>query len=209
MKYIGRGLPKLVLSSAALFAATTFAIDAEADPRTHDGFYLHMDLGFGYLSSTAEVEGFDTSYNFSGVSVPSTLLLGGTVGPVAFGGGFFSDYAPSPSGSIDGGTSVELDNVSMYLVGIGMFADIYPNPNEGLHFLPFVGWGGLEMTYNGDAGGSDPTGLVMSLGVGYDWWVSAQWSVGVMGRFAYAPLTLDNTSYTTIAPALLGTFTYH
>jgi hypothetical protein len=135
--------------------------------------------------------------------------LGGTIGPVALGGGFFSDYAPSPSASVDGGSSVELEDVTMYLVGIGMFADIYPNPNEGLHFLPFVGWGGLETTYQGDAGGSDPTGLVMSLGVGYDFWVSNEWSVGVMGRFAYAPLSRDQATFTTIAPALLATFTYH
>jgi hypothetical protein len=200
-------LPKLVLSSAALFAATTFAIDAEADPRTHDGFYLHLDLGLGYLSSSADV--LDTSYTYSGVTLPSTILLGGTVGPVAFGGGFFSDYAPSPSLSVEGGGSFEPDDVSMYLIGIGMFADIYPNPKEGLHFLPFVGWGGLEVTVDGNAGGSDPTGLVMSLGVGYDFWVSAAWSIGVMGRFAYAPLSLNDQSYTTIAPALLATFTYH
>jgi hypothetical protein len=209
MKFIRRGLYQLVLSSGALIAVSTFAIDAKADPRTHDGFYLHMDLGFGYLSSTASIEGSDASVNYSGVSVPSTLLLGGTVGPVAIGGGFFSDYTPSPSASLDGGSSIELEDVTMYLVGIGMFADIYPNPKEGLHFLPFVGWGGLETSYQGDAGGSDPTGLVMSLGVGYDFWVSNEWSIGVMGRFAYAPLSLNNVDYTTIAPALLATFTYH
>lgn len=209
MKLIGRGLLKLVLSSAALFAVATFGAAAKAEPRTHDGFYLHMDLGLGYLSSSQTVEGLDGSVSYSGVSFPGTLLMGGTVGPVAFGGGFFSDYAPSTSVSDDSGNSLELDDLSMYLIGIGMFADIYPNPHEGLHFLPFVGWGGLEMSYQGNAGGSDPTGLVMSLGVGYDFWVSANWSAGVMGRFAYAPLSLNNSSFSTIAPALLGTITYH
>jgi hypothetical protein len=209
MNFIGRGVLKFGLSSATLLAVATFGTPAKADPNTHDGFYLHMDLGLGYLSSTATVEGFDGSLTLSGVTFPSSLLMGGTVGPVAIGGGFFTDYAPSPSISDDTGASAELDDVTLYLGGIGMFADIYPNPHEGLHFLPFIGWGFLEATYQGDAGGSDPTGLVMSLGVGYDFWVSANWSVGVMGRFAYAPLSLENTSYSTIAPALLGTFTYH
>jgi hypothetical protein len=33
--------------------------------------------------------------------------------------------------------------------------------------------------------------------------------VGVIGRFAYAPLTFNDVSYDTIAPALVATFTYH
>jgi hypothetical protein len=75
--------------------------------------------------------------------------------------------------------------------------------------MPFIGWGGLEATANGNARGSDPTGLVLSIGAGYDFWVSDQWSAGVMGRFAYAPLSRDDVSFSTIAPALLGTITYH
>jgi hypothetical protein len=174
--------------------------------RTHDGFYLHLDAGLGYLSTTAEAGGFEVTY--SGVTLPLALMMGGTVGPVVIGGGFFTDFAPAPSASVNG-QSVELEDVNLYLLGLGVFADIYPDPKKGLHFMPFIGWGGLEATANGNAGGSDPTGLVLSIGAGYDFWVSDQWSAGVMGRFAYAPLSRDDVSFSTIAPALLGTITYH
>jgi len=135
-------------------------------------------------------------------------MLGGTVGPVAIGGGFFYDHASSPSVEI-GGQSGDLEDVSLTLIGIGLFADIYPDPHEGLHFQPFIGWGGLEATYRGNSGGSDPTGLVIAGGAGYDWWVADEWSIGVMGRITYAPLKIEEVSYNTLAPSILATFTFH
>jgi hypothetical protein len=193
--------------AAGCAAAMVFAAgSAKADPQTHDGFYLQLDVGLGYLSTTAEV--LNTEITYSGVTIPSALLIGGTVGPVVIGGGFFGDYAPSPSAEV-GGTSMELEDVSLTLIGIGVFADFYPDPHGGLHFQPFVGWGGLTASSEGRDSGSDPTGLVLAIGAGYDWWVADEWSIGVMGRFAYAPLKLDDVSYNTIAPAVLATFTYH
>jgi hypothetical protein len=192
----------------ALSAALLLPAVAAAAPRTHDGFYLQLDLGLGYLSTTADAGPFG-EYTYSGVTIPSAIMIGGTVGPVVIGGGLFSDYAFSPSAEVNGGPSQTLDDVALRLIGLGVFADIYPNPNEGLHFQPFIGWGGLEATVNGNSGGSDPTGLIIAAGVGYDFWVSDEWSIGAMGRFAYAPLKLEETSYSTIAPALLATFTYH
>jgi hypothetical protein len=194
----------------AVGATVQLASEAQAAPNTHDGFYLQLDVGLGYLSSSADVGPY--SYTYSGVTIPSALFLGGTVGPVVIGGGFFSDYAFSPSVSVEGGggsASITPDDVSMYLVGIGIFADYYLKPGGGLHFQPFVGWGGLETTVDGNSGGSDPTGLVLALGGGYDWFMSPEWSIGVMGRIAYAPLSMNDVSYSTIAPAVLATFTYH
>jgi hypothetical protein len=198
-----------VLTSLGLMAlALALPSRAEAAPETHDGFYLQLNAGIGYLSSSAEVG--STTATFSGVTLPSALLLGGTVGPVVIGGGFFGDYAFSPSYEVEGaGPAVSPDDVTTTLIGIGIFADIYPDPKKGLHFQPFVGWGGLETSVNGDVGGSDPTGLVLAVGGGYDWFVSDNWSIGAMGRFAYAPLSLNDVSWTTIAPSLLATFTYH
>ena len=199
-------LIKSLLFGAALCAGVGLSSEARAADMTHDGFYLQLNTGLGYMSTSAEAGGTEVGY--SGVTIPSTLLIGGTVGPVAIGGGFFGDYAPSPSASING-EDVELEDVTMTLIGIGVFADIYPNPREGLHFQPFVGWGGLERSYKGDSGGSDPTGLVLALGVGYDFWVGDEWSIGPMFRMAYAPLSIEETSVDAIAPALLATFTYH
>jgi hypothetical protein len=193
--------------AGALAGSLSLSTAAQAAPHTHDGFYLQVDAGIGYLSSSAEVG--PTSYSYSGVTLPSALLMGGTVGPVVIGGGFFTDYAFSPSLSVEGGGTITPDDVSMTLIGLGVFADIYPDPHSGLHFQPFVGWGGLETTVNGNSGGSDPTGLVLAVGGGYDWFVSDNWSIGVLGRIAYAPLKLNDVGYSTLAPAIMCSFTYH
>ena len=198
---------KLLLAVPAFAGAFALSTAAEAAPRTHDGFYLQADTGIGYLSSTAEVGA--TKMTISGATFPFAFLLGGTVGPVVIGGGFFGDRAYSPGYEVNGQKGTFNGDVSMTLIGIGMFADIYPDPTQGLHFQPFVGWGGLETTVNGDSGGSDPTGLVLAIGGGYDFFVSDEWSIGPMLRFAYAPLKLNDVSYSTMAPTLLVSFTYH
>ena len=202
-------LGKALVCAGSLAAVLALSANAHAAERTHDGFYLSMNAGIGYLSSSAEQAGVEV--NYSGVTMPAAIWLGGTVGPVVIGGGFFADYSFSPTMEVNGGAggTYSPDNVSQTLLGIGAFADYYIDPHGGFHLQPFLGWGGLETSVDGDSGGSDPTGLVMALGVGYDFWVASEWSLGVMGRFAYAPLSLNDVGYSTIAPALLFTATYH
>lgn len=186
------------------------AKSASALPRTHDGFYMQLDAGLGYLSTSAEAGG--TKVTYSGLTFPTSILLGGTVGPVVIGGGFITDYAASPSAKMTAaGTtqSATLTDVSLYLYAMGVFADIYPDPHGGLHFQPFLGFGGLQATYQGNASNGGPTGMVLAAGVGYDWWVADEWSIGLMGRLTYAPLSYNSVGWSTIAPALLATFTYH
>ena len=125
------------------------------------------------------------------------------------GGGLIQDYAFSPSYSRNGEDLGELGDVSLYLIGIGMFVDYYLDPKDGLHFQGLIGWGGLEASYEGDVSGSDPTGMLLSIGGGYDFWVADEWSIGPMARFVYAPLSLNDVSYNTIAPGVLANFTYH
>jgi hypothetical protein len=198
----------VLAAGCAAVAMVCMAGTAKADPKTHDGFYLQLDVGLGYLSTSVEAPApLNTEITYSGVTIPSALLLGGTVGPVVIGGGFFGDYAPSPSVEV-GGQSGDVD-ASLTLIGVGIFADFYPDPHGGLHFQPFIGYAALEATRDGDSSGSDPTGPVFAIGAGYDWWVADEWSIGVMGRFAYAPLSYEDVSFNTIAPAVLATFTYH
>lgn len=207
MRLDSRTCVKLLLAAPAFAGAFVLTRPSEAAPQTHDGFYLQAATGIGYLSSSAEAGG--TKVTFSGATLPFALMLGGTVGPVAIGGGFFGDRAYSPNYEVNGQKFTTGSDVSMTLIGLGMFADIYPDPQQGLHFQPFVGWGGLETTVNGNSGGSDPTGLVMSIAGGYDFFVSDEWSIGPMLRVAYAPLKLNDVSYSTMAPTLLVSFTYH
>jgi hypothetical protein len=207
MRFTWKRSVKALASIAAVAGIVSVSGHAKAEALTHDGFYLQFNAGLGYLSTSAEAGGSEVK--FSGMTLPSSLLLGGTVGPVVIGGGFFGDYAFSPSASFNGQDVPSNSDVSMTLIGIGMFADIYPDVHKGLHFQPFVGWGGLETSVNGNVGGSDPTGLVLAVGGGYDVFISDNWSFGGMLRIAYAPLSLNDVTYSTISPSLLATITYH
>jgi hypothetical protein len=173
----------------------------------HDGFYLQMSIGPGYLQSSIDIPNSDTK--MTGATVSSQLLIGGSLMPgLVLGGGFIDDYAFSPGASVNG-QDLEVSDTSLYLISLGAFVDFYPNPAEGLHFQAFAGWAALESTTNGNSGGSDPTGLLITLGGGYEWWVGREWAIGILGRFGYAPLSMNDVSYSTISPALLATFTYN
>lgn len=195
----------LLVTCFLLISAST--AHAESQPKTHDGFHFQLSGGLGYYSASADMGGL--SQSFSGVTLPSSLLLGGTIGNLVIGGGIVLDYAPSP-GIKQNGMEVQGLDVSQYIVGLGMYADYYLDPTKGgLHFQGFVGWGGLETSTSGNVGGSDPTGLVTYLGAGYDVWLSDEWSVGVLGRLLYAPLSLNSVSFTTVEPAVVATITWH
>ena len=66
-----------------------------------------------------------------------------------------------------------------------------------------------SFTHTVNVGGSDPTGMVVAVGVGYDWWLTDEWSWGVMGRLVYAPLDLNGTSFSTWEPAVVASLTWH
>jgi len=197
---------KYGVACAGLVAAFSATPDAKAEPMTHDGFYLSIEAGLGYLSASAESAFGDESISSSTFS--SALLLGGTVGPVAIGGGFTYDYGFSPSYEVNG-QEVEAEDVTMSLIGIGAFADYYVDPTGGLHFLGFLGWGGLERSYQGDSGGSDPTGMLVTLGGGYDWWMSDEWSIGPLARFTYAPLSYNDIDVPAWNFSVVADFKFH
>lgn len=199
-------MKKIFGTVLALLMSLALGVEARADsqPRTHDGGHIQITGGFGYYST-----GGDSPQAFSGTTVPTSFFFGGTIGKLAVGGGLLLDYAPSPTYEFN---DVEQPDVisSQFILGLGPYADYYFNPRDGgWHVQAFLGWGGLETSFNGNVGGSDPTGLVTHVGVGYDWWVSDEWSAGMLGRILYAPVSLNGVSYTTVEPAVLASLTWH
>jgi hypothetical protein len=199
---------RALVFGASLCAVLGAAVEAKAEEKTHDGFYMQIQSGLGYYKASADIGGNDQSY--SGLTFASSFLLGGSLVPgLVLGGGLLADYAPSPTYKVNGEERSNTPDFKQYVFGIGPFVDFYPNPNDGLHFQGMLGFGALETSSEGNASGSDPTGLLLSLGGGYEWWVGREWSIGAMARLVYAPLSIEDVSYNTIAPALLATFTYH
>lgn len=114
------------------------------------------------------------------LSLPISLWIGSTYKSVAFGGGLTTNIFVNSA------------------VG---FADIYPDPKGGFHIMPSLGWAFLYFV---------PAGPVAGVGVGYDFWVGPEVSMGFMARFTCV-VTYEkkhdnwNSLY---EPALLYTVTY-
>lgn len=179
-----------------------------ADPKTHDGFYLQLAGGIGGYRSTADISGSEVKY--SGLMIPTSIMLGGTLfDHLVIGGGTFFDIAPSPKYEVDGAEPAGTADFKQFLIGIGGVLDYYIWSDKGLHFPLFMGWGGLETATDDGAWGSDPTGFVMYFGAGYDFWIGNNVCIGGLFRFVIAPIKLNETKYTTIAPGVLLTFTVH
>jgi hypothetical protein len=180
----------------------------EGGARTHDGFYLQLGAGVGYLHSSGPASYYPPSpsyrVSYDGVTLPSLhLFVGGS--PVkgwALAYGFMLDSTVSPRVTVAGQSRTTTGSV--YLFSLGFLADIYPNPHQGLHFQGFVGYGGLRFQ-----DGEGATGPSLAVGVGYEFWVAKDWSIGPLFRFTYAPLFSGNSLYRTICPALLASVTYY
>ena len=121
-------------------------------------------------SIATSVEGFA----FSG-----HVLVGGTPLPgLAIGGGHSGNILPSATRTWNGNTKT----FQTYTFGVtGPFADWYPRPRGGAHILAMAGLSDvIENASGGSSHGLFGFGAV--LGLGYDFFVSDNWSLGVLGR---------------------------
>jgi hypothetical protein len=180
----------LAASSAALALTALSPPTASAEPRTHDGFYLRVGVGPGYaLGTLASPAGSGDS---TGVNVSTQLAIGWTLRPgLVIGGGTFPMVVPSPT--YDG-----MDAGGQHVSATGAFVDYYLDPRKGLHFQ-----GGLLFALGYLDGGERAShvgaGYGGTLGIGYDFFVTDEWSVGGivratayrLPRLARAPLTAE------------------
>lgn len=201
-----------LMGAGAVFALSTGAHASE--PRTHDGFFFQGNLGLGYLSSSASVDAglgeWDITY--SGVGLAGGLQFGGTPVPgLVIGGATANTIAFGPSLEVNGQEGETDGDISLNLSTIGVFGTYYPDPHGGLSLHAMIGYGVLSASdlSSGDESDNNPSGLALTAGAGYDFWIADEWSFGVFGRFTYAPLSYEDVTYSTLAPSLLATITYH
>jgi hypothetical protein len=192
--------------------------------RLHDGFYLRIASGFGVVDerlssiggSQTEVEGRNR-----GVATVAEFALGGTLGKGwVLGGGIYSaDLIASTYKTVaDRGPPVALDPELRSLALIAPFCDYYPTPAEGLHFSLALGLATLTPRVFGDRATEQSRYLAVGgglmLGTGFEWWVSDEWSLGVLARTTVAILTGTEEEQrwrhvVSTSPSLLLTLTYH
>jgi len=176
--------------------------------REHDGFYLRLGLGLSYVVDSVQSTVFDEA-SMSGAGLADELAIGGTPAPGLVVGGAIQDasaFAPAlriDGDERDGGPS------SLGLSLIGPFLDYYFDPAQGLHAQALVGLGVLTADDSRDL----PVGFGASVGIGYEWWVGGESSLGLTARLVYARLSYDPSGiderHSVLAPSLMGVYTYH
>lgn len=178
---------------------------------THDGFYLRLAFGLGFFNDSITSETFDGDIDFTirGFTTASEFMLGGTVARgLVLGGGFLSGLVPAPEAEV-GGISGDLDT-SLFFFMLGPFIDYYFDPNEGFHLQVLVGVAALSAD---DEDIDVAVGGGFGIGLGHEWWVADQWSIGILGRLAFASMKIDDSfleeQHRAVQAAALFTATYH
>jgi len=205
---------------------------------THDGFYLRVGSGFGVYDEFAQSEtdaryGGRVGVRARGFAVASEFALGGTPYPgLVLGGGIYgvgvitSSVTSNQADDSEIEVAEELEIESRDLTIFGVFADRYFVPTLGLHVQAAVGIAqqirlSLARPPNDDLEDDDkedvydPFGPGLMLGIGYEMWLTEQWSIGVLARVAATVMFSKDANhvkwmhYAWSWPSFLMTVTYH
>ncbi len=208
-----------------------YELGARKGPRHHGGFYLRLGGGLGYGSDGMEsdegrFEDFTTgepiafSGRASGVAPATEIAIGFTPlsGLVIAGGVYTASIVSSSASSVKTAPNKYEFNISQ----LALFAaalDFYVDPNSGFHVQAGFGVGTFVAGQGSASGGPEArahtaVGPGLMLGVGYEWFVADEWSLGIGGRVLYAwtegrdPAGIT-WQHRTIAPSFMLTATYH
>jgi hypothetical protein len=153
--------------------------------RVHDGFYLRLGLGLG--SGHAGISADSSSvpdHGLEGGSLVFEALVGGTPAlGLAVGGALLVGSLGADRIRVDGNDAF-VDVSGQYGV-VGAFVDGFPNPTGGFHLGGALGLAGLRLGVadEGPVDDFDGGGLGLAAWVGYDAWISSEWSLGGMLQF--------------------------
>jgi hypothetical protein len=180
---------------------------------SHDGFFLRVTAGLGYVSASETYGGATDTY--SGVGATFGAAFGGVIAPnlILFGeflGTTVTDPHYDISGPNGGSGSMSGD---MTLFGIGPGIAYYIEPIN-LYLSGTLAFSETSFTDN-YYGTSDSTnwGLGASFAVGKEWWVGRDLGIGLAGQIHLASMS-DNvqgydTRLTATAFSLLFSATYN
>ena len=198
---LARIIPALFLVGGMLTSVAT----AEAQAYTHDGFFLRLAGGFGY----SDLSENDTDQSVHGGSFGMNVAIGGMVIPnLAIHGTLsgMSMFDPSVSNGI---TSVDLDDTTVGIGGLGAGVTYYFMPIN-LYISGSLLLAQAHVDVNGIERDSD-VGLMLNTVVGKEWWIHQEWGIGVAGMLDLGTVPHDNSddSSTVVGFHVLFTATYN
>lgn len=178
-------------------------------PRTHDGFFLQMDLGGGTLStkSTTYTAFIGASpitgkLEMSGGAPEFSIALGGALTPnFVLAGQLWGITVSSPDVKFAGITGNSTDTTQT-LSGVGIYLAYYVMPlNLYVAATPSIGT--LSLKQGGNEF-STKSGFAMKLAVGKEWWVSDNWGLGLNVQYAFASNEDNGTNPPTFSSNWFG-----
>jgi hypothetical protein len=182
--------------------------------QTHDGFFLRLNPGLGFLNAKYSYGGTDTTISGSGLAL--SLAAGGAITPnLVIYGEFVATSALDPTvktGSVSGTWSGDVS-----LIGIGPGIAYYLEPSN-VYFSGTLAFS--QVTRSVDSSSSDSNrstsltdmGLGLALTVGKEWWVSQNWGLGFAGMFHAASMkvkNVDDTRMSAVGISILFSATYN
>lgn len=222
-------LTALVFCGTSLLTAQVLAED-----RTHDGLYIRFGTGFGAYdeyANTGRTPLYDGRLRATsrGFAVASEFAMGGTPWKgLVIGGGIYSleVYTSSVTTNKDAEASEQIGKAledtaieSRDFNIVGPFIDRYFAPELGLHVQAALGvatqYGYTVNTRNPDDSDYNPVGAGFILGLGYESWITGEWSLGILARLGAGALFGKDENkvvwahYIISMPTFLMTVTYH
>lgn len=179
----------------------------------HDGFYMRLVGGAGYLNTTASYAGQSTT--ISGFAGSFAAAFGGTIAPnLIIYGEIAGMSARNPEVS-SGGQSWTAHGTTLSMLTFGPGLAYYLQPMN-VYFSGTVGFGYFNSSRNDDDyygdeddGENSDLGFGFSTMVGKEWWLTADWGIGVAGQFQLATAKYYDERLTGYGFALMFSATYN
>jgi len=177
----------------------------------HGGFYLHLDIGYGYTSLSANYS--DGKMSISGGSLAFGIAAGGVIAPnLILFGTFYGNVISDPDISYGGVPSADGygKDASVYGLGIGLAYYLMP---VNVYFSGAISatWLKVEDSYYPDTYLETNTGLGFQGKVGKEWWVWPGWGLGMAGQLTLSSIRasdVDNVRWTGASFSILFSATF-
>jgi hypothetical protein len=151
-----------------------------------------MALGLGASGALVSTDSTNVpDYSFAGGGAAADLWIGGTPTPGLAMGAALSALGVSSTTRRVNGDSLSGD-VSGSMGLLGFFVDGFPDPERGFHFGGALGLANGRAEVKDSGKKFDGGGVGLGAWLGYDMWVSPQWSLGGIVHFM-GSLTRENS----------------
>jgi len=159
-------------------------LEPEPGALVHEGFFARSESGLSFY--WADVSGSVPRSGIRGIGQSGAISIGGTPARGLVLGGTMWTARIDPV-FVENGRSVtpDDDSVKLTLLRTGPFIDFYPDPARGFHVQAAALFAiQIESDVKGNPIEPAAFGPAVSIGVGYEWFTSGEFSLGLVARAA-------------------------